>query len=275
MLLSVVVVMADIKAIASGAFDRTDVEKIFVNVTDAEAIESICSTNLGLTSNDEHKDAVIYVPNSCYELYKSKLKYRKVMPQATDWQDEGIVVVNNATAGQLRLEMAMLDEDDVHLLKVTGKVNADDLSYLRSGQGRVAHLTLTFPARFDYIGSGVFDAKAKYTRFTSLNKNPKDISEYAAGDARQVPLYVPYGTAERYKARVGWKNFTNIVEMEPAAEPGDVNQDGAVDIADVVAVYNIMAGNSQSGFDGDVNNDGATDIADVVAIYNIMAGATN
>ena len=63
--------------------------------------------------------------------------------------------------------------------------------------------------------------------------------------------------------------------MEPAAEPGDVNQDGAVDIADVVAVYNIMAGNSQSGFDGDVNNDGATDIADVVAIYNIMAGATN
>lgn len=93
MLLSVVVVMADIKAIASGAFDRTDVEKIFVNVTDAEAIESICSTDLGLTSNDEHKDAVIYVPNSCYELYKSKLKYRKVVSQATDWQDEGVVVV--------------------------------------------------------------------------------------------------------------------------------------------------------------------------------------
>ena len=86
---------------------------------------------------------------------------------------------------------------------------------------------------------------------------------------------LPYGTVERYKSCVGWKDFTNIVEMEPAAEPGDVNQDGAVDIADVVAVYNIMAGNSQSGFDGDVNNDGATDIADVVAIYNIMAGATN
>ena len=53
---------------------------------------------------------------------------------------------------------------------------------------------------------------------------------------------------------------------------GDVNQDGAVDIADVVAVYNIMAGNNQSGYNGDVNKDGATDIADVVAIYNIMAG---
>ena len=53
---------------------------------------------------------------------------------------------------------------------------------------------------------------------------------------------------------------------------GDVNGDGAVDIADVVAVYNIMAGNNQSGYNGDVNEDGAVDIADVVAIYNIMAG---
>jgi hypothetical protein len=53
---------------------------------------------------------------------------------------------------------------------------------------------------------------------------------------------------------------------------GDVNQDGAVDIADVVAVYNIMAGNNPNGLNGDVNQDGATDIADVVAIYNIMAG---
>ena len=53
---------------------------------------------------------------------------------------------------------------------------------------------------------------------------------------------------------------------------GDVNGDGAVDIADVVAVYNIMAGKPGDGFDGDVNKDGATDIADVVAIYNIMAG---
>ena len=48
--------------------------------------------------------------------------------------------------------------------------------------------TLTFPARLDYIGSGVFDAKAKYTRFTSLNKNPKDISEYATRYVYQVAL---------------------------------------------------------------------------------------
>jgi hypothetical protein len=33
-----------------------------------------------------------------------------------------------------------------------------------------------------------------------------------------------------------------------------------------------MAGNNLNAYNGDVNADGATDIADVVAIYNIMAG---
>lgn len=59
----------------------------------------------------------------------------------------------------------------------------------------------------------------------------------------------------------------------PAELKGDVNGDGDVDIADVVAVYNIMAGQNPQQFNGDVNQDGATDIADVVAIYNIMAGS--
>ena len=51
---------------------------------------------------------------------------------------------------------------------------------------------------------------------------------------------------------------------------GDVNLDGKVDISDVVAVINIMAG-TQSNYNGDVNEDGKTDISDVVSIINIMA----
>ncbi|MBQ9170374.1 MAG: hypothetical protein IJ148_06070 [Bacteroidaceae bacterium] len=51
---------------------------------------------------------------------------------------------------------------------------------------------------------------------------------------------------------------------------GDLNQDGTVDIADVVAVLNIMASDSDTPA-ADVNGDGAVDIADVVAILNIMA----
>ena len=51
---------------------------------------------------------------------------------------------------------------------------------------------------------------------------------------------------------------------------GDLNQDGTVDIADVVAVLNIMASDSDNPA-ADVNGDSAVDIADVVAILNIMA----
>ncbi|MBQ9294831.1 MAG: dockerin type I repeat-containing protein [Bacteroidaceae bacterium] len=51
---------------------------------------------------------------------------------------------------------------------------------------------------------------------------------------------------------------------------GDANEDGTVDIADVVAILNAMALDAtDSKFD--VNGDGTIDIADVVAILNIMA----
>ena len=56
-----------------------------------------------------------------------------------------------------------------------------------------------------------------------------------------------------------------------SAEKGDVNNDGVVDIADVVAVLNTMASDADSP-SADVNADNVVDIADVVAVLNIMAG---
>ena len=51
----------------------------------------------------------------------------------------------------------------------------------------------------------------------------------------------------------------------------DVNEDGSVDISDVVATINHIAGTA-SFPKSDVNGDGTTDISDVVAIINFMAG---
>lgn len=55
------------------------------------------------------------------------------------------------------------------------------------------------------------------------------------------------------------------------AIPGDVNEDKKVDINDVVAVINVMAGTTTWRY-ADVNGDKKVDINDVVAIINIMAG---
>ena len=51
---------------------------------------------------------------------------------------------------------------------------------------------------------------------------------------------------------------------------GDVNEDGLVDINDVVAIINQMAGNATWQY-ADVNGDDSTNINDVVAVINIMA----
>ena len=60
---------------------------------------------------------------------------------------------------------------------------------------------------------------------------------------------------------------------EPEHKVGDVNQDGKVDINDVVAIINHMAGTA-SWPNANVNGDseGNVDINDVVAVINIMAG---
>jgi hypothetical protein len=58
---------------------------------------------------------------------------------------------------------------------------------------------------------------------------------------------------------------------------GDVNGDGQVGIADIVAVTGYMAGTNSnvSLAAADVNGDGQVGIADIVAITDIMAGTAN
>ena len=63
----------------------------------------------------------------------------------------------------------------------------------------------------------------------------------------------------------------NLATEVFVARNGDANLDGAVDIADVVAVLNAMANDSNAP-QFNVNDDNVVDIADVVAVLNIMAG---
>ena len=53
-------------------------------------------------------------------------------------------------------------------------------------------------------------------------------------------------------------------------EPADVNSDNTVDISDIVAVINVIAG-TDSNSKADVNADGKTDISDIVAVINNIA----
>ena len=55
---------------------------------------------------------------------------------------------------------------------------------------------------------------------------------------------------------------------------GDVNADGVVDVADIAAVIDVMAGkgNSVTKAAADVNGDNNVDVADIAAVIDVMAG---
>ena len=68
------------------------------------------------------------------------------------------------------------------------------------------------------------------------------------------------------------KGVADIIEETPRLK-GDVNEDGSVDISDIVAVINQIAGTATYRY-ADVNEDENVDISDIVAIINIIAGTT-
>ena len=53
---------------------------------------------------------------------------------------------------------------------------------------------------------------------------------------------------------------------------GDVNQDGKVNVGDIMAIINIMAGQGGNNAKADVNGDGNVNVGDIMAVINIMAG---
>ena len=69
------------------------------------------------------------------------------------------------------------------------------------------------------------------------------------------------------KRKSDWSDW---IEVRPGLLKGDVNEDGKVDINDVVAIINQMAGTASWRY-ADVNEDEKVDINDVVAVINEMA----
>jgi hypothetical protein len=101
--------------------------------------------------------------------------------------------------------------------------------------------------------------------------------------AKKVTLYVSDddpAIIEAYKSSSFWGQFKNIVATsipESSTNKFDVNSDGDVNSADVVAIYNYIANADSSGLTedaADANSDGEVNSADIVAIYNYIQNGT-
>ncbi len=121
------------------------------------------------------------------------------------------------------------------------------------------------------IGESAFEQCRNLLTVTSLIDNPFEISESIfmwEGNFTSATLMVPKGTKKKYEATPAWNLFQRIKEF---VVPGDVNIDGAVDVADISSVIDVMAQGTNDPI-GDVNADNAVDVADIGTIIDIMAG---
>ena len=76
---------------------------------------------------------------------------------------------------------------------------------------------LVIPNNVTSIGSYAFNGCSKLTSVTCEAETPPTVGQYAFdGVSISIPVYVPCGCVEAYKAKSSWKDFTNI--QEPLAE---------------------------------------------------------
>ena len=173
------------------------------------------------------------------------------------------------------------------------KENSNGTYTISNADGSYVFNTWKNVASFDYyVSQTIYELPAGSYKLTALlasdtnNKvtlSANDISEEftmvngkETGQDESVYVTLKEGEDLTIKASsTNWYKVDNFrLEYYGASDvkPGDVNEDGEVNINDVVAIINVMAGTA-SWPNANVNGDpeGMVDINDVVAVINIMA----
>ena len=101
---------------------------------------------------------------------------------------------------------------------------------------------------------------------------PLSIAYGTFSNPKNATLYVPKGSKAVYEAADYWKEFKEIIEIDPIVT-GDANADGEVNVTDIVATVNKIMGHEDASFNmtaADVNKDGEINVTDIVMMVNII-----
>lgn len=130
---------------------------------------------------------------------------------------------------------------------------------------------VSLPSKLTEIGDEAFRYCDDLESVVIKNPVPPTISGLTFSKCQGVTLYVPKGCVGAYRSADYWRYFEHITEM--TGVKGDVNQDGDVNISDVMWTVNAILGNSDRIVPMefiDVNADGVVTISDVTDIVKII-----
>lgn len=77
--------------------------------------------------------------------------------------------------------------------------------------------TVTIPNSVTYLGNEAFTGCKGLTEIVSMIKEPFAVYCWY-GVNKDIPLYVPVGSKAKYQATEGWKEFTNIIEIDVSTQ---------------------------------------------------------
>ena len=131
--------------------------------------------------------------------------------------------------------------------------------------------SVEIPSSVTSIGEYAFYGCNNLTSVKVGLTTPLEIVSNVFSNRKNADLYIPAGYRSLYARAAYWKDFKNMIEFGFA--PGDVNHDGCINVADIMAIVNHTIGKNVAVFfpeEGDINGDNNVNVTDIMEIVKIV-----
>ena len=241
------------------ALHNLTVARLSVEGVDAENTFGLMSISLG----GKYALASLFVGIESYKDHSAAPSYKRTGTSAFTFDE---VDPESITMPDLTYKITPSNEDKVEVLDkfeltfLTGRnvtvADPGKVSLMRNGNKMYDAKSVkklsgnnTFAITFSKVKSGFYDLVIEKGAF-KVNFMGSDV------DVQKIEITGYYAQKDN--------------EKDDDDLTGDVNGDGSVDVADISAIINVMAGLA-TWDKADVNGDGTVDVADISRVINIMA----
>ena len=127
------------------------------------------------------------------------------------------------------------------------------------------------------VGAGIWkgDPLTIFTfgHYSNCNTGGTHFPGFIPGNTIIIRVYKPaLDQFIDYDAMITWGNSRSSFELSLTSMIGDVNNDGSLDVTDVVLIVDMVLGYSELDITGDVNGDALLNVLDIVDLVNLILG---